>query len=299
MNALVLNGVTKKFLDLYAVRDLSLEIRPGTIFGLLGPNGAGKTTTIRMIVNIFAPDSGEIFVLGERPSSRLKRRIGYLPEERGLYKDMKIGDLLLFFTKLKGVEKNRAKQRVDEWLTLLGLMHWKNKKPAELSKGMAQKVQFLVSVLHEPELLILDEPFSGFDPVSVKQMQGIVIDLKKRGTTIILSTHQMEQVEQLCDEICLINRSKKVLAGTLRDVKNSFGLNTVIIDYQGLDTFLHNGLVRSVNRYATYCEVRLNEGADCQELLMRALASGVRVNRFELVQPSLNDIFISTVENSV
>jgi len=296
MKAVVIDRVSKKFLDFYAVRDLSLEIQAGRIFGLLGPNGAGKTTTIRMLVDIFAPDAGQILVLGERPSSKLKRRVGYLPEERGLYKDMKICDLLLFFGRLRGVETRQAKQRVDEWLSLLGLSDWKDKKPRELSKGMAQKVQFVVSVIHEPELLILDEPFSGFDPVSVRQMQSFVFDLQKRGATVILSTHQMEQVEQLCDEICIINRSRKVLAGTLRDVKSSFGQNTVIIDYQGLDTFLENSLVKRVSRFPTYSEVLLNDGADCQELLVRALASGARVNRFELVEPSLNDIFISMVE---
>jgi len=298
INAVSLTKVTKRFRDFCAVRDLSFEIKRGAVFGLLGPNGAGKTTTIRMIVNILAPDSGDILILGEHASPKLKRRIGYLPEERGLYKDMKIGDLLVFFAIIKGIEKAEAERRVNEWLGRLQLAEWKDKKAGELSKGMGQKVQFIMAIIHQPELLILDEPFSGLDPISVSLLKNAIFEMKDRSTTIIFSTHQMEQVEQLCDDICLMNRSRMVLGGSLREIKRSFGANIVILDYQGEDSFLKNGLVKSVTRYPAYCEIRMNEGADPHEILTKALAAGARVNRFEIVEPSLNDIFISTVRDA-
>jgi len=296
MDAVVLRHVTKRFRHADAVNDLSFEVRRGTIFGLLGPNGSGKTTTIRMIVDILAPDSGEILILGKHASRRMKPHIGYLPEERGLFKDMKIGELLLFFATVKGIDKLEAGRRIDDWLAKLHLSEWKDKKPGELSKGMAQKIQFIIAVLHEPALLILDEPFSGFDPVSAEMVENVILDLKQRGMTIIFSTHQMEQAELLCEEICLMSQSRKVLGGNLSEIKRSFGSNTVILDYKGPDSFLSNGIVDRVERYPHHTKVSLREGADGQELLERALATGVRVNRFEMVAASLRDIFIATVE---
>jgi ABC-2 type transport system ATP-binding protein len=295
MNVVELRSVTKRFDHFYAVKDLSFEVRRGTIFGLLGPNGAGKTTTIRMIVNIFAPDDGDVLVMGQHVSAELQQRIGYLPEERGLYKKMKVSDQLVFFASLKGLSSSEASKRVDQWLERLELTEWKTKKPTDLSKGMQQKVQFISSVIHDPEVMILDEPFSGLDPVSVNVLKGVILDLKQRGKTIIFSTHQMEQVEQMCDDICLINHATRVLGGGLREVKRRFGKNTVILDYEGPDSFLGGDLVKRMNRFANYTEIVLNEGADAQEVLKRALASGARVNRFELVEPSLNDIFVETV----
>ncbi|HVF89275.1 MAG TPA: ATP-binding cassette domain-containing protein [Blastocatellia bacterium] len=295
MNVLEVRNVTKRFNEFTAVRDLSFDVKQGTIFGLLGPNGAGKTTTIRMIVNIFAPDSGEILVQGKHVSPELQQRIGYLPEERGIYKKMKVGEQLVFFANLKGLYGAEALRRVDEWLAKLQLSEWKEKKAEELSKGMQQKVQFIATVMHEPDLLILDEPFSGLDPVSTNLLKGIIQDLKNNGKTVIFSTHQMEQVEQMCDDICLINRSMKVLGGRLRDVKRSFGRNTIILDYEGPDSFLTEDLVKKQTRFANYDELLLNENSDSQEVLRRALAAGGRVNRFELVEPSLNDIFIESV----
>ena len=295
MNVLEVRNVTKRFNEFTAVRDLSFEVRQGTIFGLLGPNGAGKTTTIRMIVNIFAPDSGEILVRGKRVTPELQQRIGYLPEERGIYKKMKVGEQLIFFANLKGLDGAEAAKKVDEWLARLQLSDWKDKKAEELSKGMQQKVQFIATVMHEPELLILDEPFSGLDPVSANLLKGIIKDLKNNGKTIIFSTHQMEQVEQMCDDICLINRSTKVLGGSLREVKRSFGRNTIILDYEGPSSFLTEDLIKKQTRFANYDELLLNEGSDSQEVLRRALAAGGRVNRFELVEPSLNEIFIESV----
>jgi len=295
MNVIELRNVTKRFDEFVAVRDLSLEVREGTIFGLLGPNGAGKTTSIRMIVNITAPDEGGAAVMGEPVSPTVQPRIGYLPEERGLYKKMKVGEQLVFFAALKGLSSAEAAKRVDQWLERLELSEWKNKKPTDLSKGMQQKVQFIVTVIHDPEVLILDEPFSGLDPVSVNLLKTVILDLKQRGKTIIFSTHQMEQVEQMCDDICLINHGTQVLSGGLREVKRRFGKNTVILDYEGAESFLDGDLVKRHNRFANYSEILLNEGADAQEVLRRALAAGARVNRFELVEPSLNDIFIEVV----
>jgi ABC-2 type transport system ATP-binding protein len=298
MNVVELRNVTKRFDEFVAVNDLSFEVRQGTIFGFLGPNGAGKTTSIRMIVNITAPDDGEIKVLGEHVSAAIQQRIGYLPEERGLYKKMKVGEQLIFFAALKGVKTAEAAKRADHWLARMELSDWKNKTPVEMSKGMQQKVQVIATVLHDPDFLILDEPFSGLDPVSTELLKDVILDLKKQGKTIIFSTHQMQQVEQMCDDICLINRSKKVLGGSLKDVKRSFGLNTVRIGFEGDEAFLTSDLIKKQNRFANYSEVLLQDGVDAQDVLQRALAAGVRVNHFELVEPSLNDIFIESVKKT-
>ena len=298
MNVVELKNVSKRFDQFVAVKDLSFDVREGTIFGLLGPNGAGKTTSIRMIVNIFAPDDGEVLVLGRHVSPELQPHIGYLPEERGLYKKMKIGDQLVFFANLKGLNSTEASKRVDQWLERLELSDWKNKKPTDLSKGMQQKIQFIASVIHEPDVLILDEPFSGLDPVSVNVLKNVILDLKNRGKAVIFSTHQMEQVEQICDDICLINHGTQVLSGGLKAVKRRYGKNTVILDYEGPDSFLGDDLVKRHNRFSNYSEILLNDGADAQEVLKRALAAGARVHRFELVEPSLNEIFIESVTGS-
>ena len=298
MNVIELKHVTKRFDQFVAVKDLSFDVRQGTIFGLLGPNGAGKTTSIRMIVNIFAPDEGDVLVMSKHVSADMQEHIAYLPEERGLYKKMKIGDQLVFFANLKGVNSIEASRRVDTWLERLALSEWKNKKPTDLSKGMQQKVQFIASVIHNPDLMIFDEPFSGLDPVSVNLLKNVILDLKSQGKTIIFSTHQMEQVEQMCDDICLINHGTQVLSGGLKSVKRRFGKNTVILDYEGPDGFLGDDLVKHHNRFPNYSEILLNDGADAQQVLQRALAAGARVNRFELVEPSLNEIFIQSVTGS-
>jgi ABC-2 type transport system ATP-binding protein len=298
MNVIELRGVTKRFDEFVAVENLSLQVRQGTIYGLLGPNGAGKTTSIRMIVNITAPDEGEVLVKGQRVSPQLQPHIGYLPEERGLYKKMKVADQLIFFANLKGLSSSEASARVDRWLERLELSEWKAKKPTDLSKGMQQKIQFIATVIHDPEVLILDEPFSGLDPVSVNLLKSVILDLKQSGKTIIFSTHQMEQVEQMCDDICLINHGTQVLSGSLREVKRRYGKNTVILDYEGADSFLGDDLVKRHNRFPNYSEILLNDGADAQEVLRRAVAAGARVNRFELVEPSLNEIFIEVVTRS-
>jgi len=291
-----LTGVTKSFGDFAAVSELSLKVRAGRIYGLLGPNGAGKTTTIRMIVNITAPDSGRIELFGRQITPELQDRIGYLPEERGLYKKMKVGEQLKFFAALKNVVGKEADQHVDRWLTRLKLAEWKNKKSMELSKGMQQKIQFITAVLHEPDLLILDEPFSGLDPVNVELLKEIVLELKAAGKTIIFSTHQMELAEQICDDICLINRSRKVLEGSIRQIKRSFGRNSVALRLEGDDGVLNDpALVSKVERRADEIEALLAPGANAQDLLQRLVASGATVSKFEMIEPSLNHIFIAQV----
>ena len=288
--------VTKSFGEFIAVDDLSLNVRAGRIFGLLGPNGAGKTTTIRMIVNITAPDSGKIEVFGQPVTPKLQDRIGYLPEERGLYKKMKVGDQLKFFAELKNVKSKDADKRVDHWLERMKLSEWKNKKSMELSKGMQQKIQFITAVLHDPDLLILDEPFSGLDPVNVELLKQIVLDLKAVGKTIIFSTHQMEVAEQICDDICLINRSRKVLEGSIREVKRGFSRHAVALRIEGgVGVLDDQSLVANVERHADEMEVLLAEGANAQTLLQRLVETGATVGKFEMIEPSLNDIFIAKV----
>jgi ABC-2 type transport system ATP-binding protein len=295
-STLTLTGVTKRFDEFTAVNDLSLRVRPGRIFGLIGPNGAGKTTTIRMIVNITAPDEGKIELFGKQMSSELQDRIGYLPEERGLYKKMKIIDQLKFFGELKNVKGKKAEDSINRWLDRLKLTEWKTKKASELSKGMQQKIQFIAAVMHDPDLMILDEPFSGLDPVAQELLKEVVLELKSEGKTIIFSTHQMEVAEKICDDICMINKSRKVLDGTLREVKSSFGRNSVALRIEGGDGVLEDPqLVAKVERHSDEIEALLAEGANAQTLLTRLIAAGATVGKFELVEPSLNDIFIAKV----
>jgi len=291
-----INNITKTYGEFTAVNELSLAVYPGRVYGLLGPNGAGKTTTIRMIVNITAPDSGEIKVFGQQITPDLQDRIGYLPEERGLYKKMKVGDQIKFFAALKNVGAKEAGQRVDRWLTRLKLTEWKDKKSSELSKGMQQKIQFINAVIHEPQLLILDEPFSGLDPVNVEVLKEVILELKAAGKTIIFSTHQMEVAEKICDDICLINRSRKVLDGSIRDVKRSFSRNAVALRLVGGESVLANSaLVSKVKRDTDGIEVLLAEGATSQSLLKALIASDATIERFEMIEPSLHDIFIEKV----
>ncbi len=300
-NTISVKHISKSYGDFTAVHDLSLEVQPGTIYGLLGPNGAGKSTSIRMIVNITIPDSGEIRLFGEPMNEKLQERVGYLPEDRGLYKKMKIGEQLLFFAELKGMKHADAKRRVDEWMERVGLGEWKAKRWEELSKGMQQKVQFVSTILHDPDLVILDEPFSGLDPINANLLKEIVQEMKRRHKTIIFSTHLMEQAEELCDEICLINRGRKVLSGPLREVKRSFGWRALAVDGedldgQGLDKMLTgNPLVKMVTPQRHHLEVTLHDGADPQVLLKELVNGGARLTRFELVAPTLNEIFIESV----
>jgi ABC-2 type transport system ATP-binding protein len=291
-----LEQVNKRFGEFTAVSDLSLGVYPGRIYGLLGPNGAGKTTTLRMIVNITAPDSGRIELFGKQITPALQDRIGYLPEERGLYKKMKVGDQIRFFAQLKSVNGKDLDRLVDFWLERVKLNEWKNKKASELSKGMQQKAQFITSVLHEPDLLILDEPFSGLDPLNVELLKEIILDLKNAGRTIIFSTHQMEVAEKICDDICLLNRSRKVFEGSLREVKRGFGRNAVALRMAGGETVLQNqALVSATNNHADEVEAVLAPGADIQTFLQELVTAGARIEKFEMIEPSLHDIFITKV----
>lgn len=291
-----LDGVSKSFGEFTAVRNLSLTVRAGRVFGLLGPNGAGKTTTIRMIVNITAPDTGTIQLFGRHIDSKLQDRLGYLPEERGLYKKMRVADQLRFFAEIKNMRGKEVESKIDEWLARVKLSEWKNKRSMELSKGMQQKIQFITSVIHDPDLLILDEPFSGLDPVNVELLKEIVLDLKRAGKTIIFSTHQMEVAEKICDDICLLNRSQKVFEGSLREIKSSFGRNSVAVRCEGGDGVLDDpALVSKLVRHVDEAQALLAPGADAQMLLKRLIDSGAVIGKFEMMEPSLNDIFITKV----
>jgi ABC-2 type transport system ATP-binding protein len=293
--AIVLRGIAKAFAGHVAVRDLSLEVPRGSVFGLLGPNGAGKTTTLRMILNILGPDRGEIEILGQPADHAARDRIGYMPEERGLYPRMVLEEQLVFMAAIKGVPRREAERRLAPWLERLGLADWRKRKTNELSKGMQQKAQFVATVLHEPDVLIMDEPMSGLDPVGMDVMRDVMLDLRRRGTTIVLSSHQMDTVERLCDRVALINRGEKVLDGSVAEVKARHGKNTVVLAYDGDGSFLA-GLpeVEKVTDFGRYVEVRLRDGADPQPLVREA-AERLRLRRFEIVEPSLHDIFVETV----
>jgi len=296
---LILDDVSKSFGDFKAVSNLSLSVKPGRVFGLIGPNGAGKTTTIRMIVNITVPDSGRIELLGQPMSTALQDRIGYLPEERGLYKKMKVGEQLRFFAELKSVSGREVDERIDKWLRRLELQDWKDKRTKELSKGMQQKVQFISAVIHDPDLLILDEPFSGLDPVNVETMKETIVELRSANKTIILSTHQMEIAEKLCDDVCMIYRSRKVFDGRLREIRRSFARNAVALRFEGSDGILNDPeLVASIRPVGEEFEALLAPGANPQVLLKRLVDAGVSVSKFELVEPSLHDIFIEKVREA-
>jgi ABC-2 type transport system ATP-binding protein len=298
-DAVVLERVTKRYDALTAVADLSLRIRQGALFGLLGPNGAGKTTTLRMLMRILIPDEGSIQVLGEPLSAETQDRIGYLPEERGLYPRMQVRKLLVFLGALKGLPEGEANRRARDWLERLELGAWSEKKVIDLSKGMQQKVQFIAAVIHRPPLLILDEPFTGLDPINAVVVKDIMLELRQQGSTIILSTHRMEQVEMMCDSICLINQGRNILDGELQAIKKSLGKNTVRIECSGDGDFLRQmpALVQCVNHFGAVIEAKLRPGADPQEILKTAVERGVRITRFELMEPPLNDIFIEQVSS--
>ncbi|MER3430720.1 MAG: ABC transporter [Blastocatellia bacterium] len=289
-------NITKRFGEFVAVEDLSFQVSPGRIFGFLGPNGAGKTTTIRMMVGITAPDSGEIRLFGELLSPKLQDRIGYIPEERGLYKKLKVVDQLRYFGALKGLSTAEAEKRIDFWLGRMGLADWKRAKTSDLSKGMQQKIQFIAAVLHDPDLLILDEPFSGLDPINVEFMIDVLAEFRTQSRAIIFSTHLMETAERLCDDILLINRSRKVIAGSLREVKSSYGTNRVAFRGRPADGILKmSPLVAKVVSFADEMEIHLNEGADPNVLLRDLVNGGAEIQKFEVIEPSLNDIFIAAV----
>ena len=298
MDAISLENVTKSYDEVKAVDGVSLRVKEGAILGLLGPNGAGKTSTIRMVMNILAPDEGSIAVFGQPVGDETRQSIGYLPEERGLYTRMKVIDVIVFLGALRGLSESEAEKRGREWLDRFELKDWAEQKVQDLSKGMQQKVQFIAAVLHKPKLLILDEPFSGLDPVNAATVKDTMLELRDRGSTVVLSTHRMEQVERMCDSICLINKGQNVLDGDLRAIKESYGKNTVNIEFNGPDGFLSHPAIASVNRFGSGAEAKLKPGSDPQEILKAALESGARINHFQLLEPSLNDIFIEKTSHA-
>jgi len=292
MDVLVLDSLTKDFNGKRAVDNFSLTLPKGEILGLLGPNGAGKTTTIRMIMNIIAPDSGRINILGESFSEKMKNIIGYLPEERGLYRKMKLSEALTFFGELKGMKSTEIKQKGSELLEKFDLQDYQNKKVEELSKGMAQKLQFITTIIHSPELLILDEPFSGLDPINIELVKDVILEKKREGITIIFSTHLMDYAEKIVDSVVMINDGKKVLDGSLSHIKATYGTKTIKIRYEGDATFVSSiPYVQSVKDYGKEMEVELKK-IENKDKLLKALLGKLVLNGFEVTEPSLNNIFM-------
>jgi ABC-2 type transport system ATP-binding protein len=296
--SLLVDNISKKFSNVQAVQDLSMEIRQGEIFGFLGPNGAGKTTTIRMILDIIRPDNGQITWQG-RPTRDVPRKSwGYLPEERGLYPKMTVEDQLVFLARLYGRDKETVKHELDEWLERFQITVNRKKRVEELSKGNQQKVQFLATILHDPDILIMDEPFSGLDPVNVNLLKDAFLDMNRRGKTIIFSTHQMEQVEELCQNIALINKGELVLGGSVRQVKRSTGRQVLRLaldndpEIRWLDAIPG---VTVTHRRQDYVEMNLSPDVTTDQILQAALRHGGHISRFELAEPSLHDIFVERV----
>ncbi len=296
MPAIDIRQVSKRFGTFTAVDDLTLTVPAGCVQGFLGPNGAGKTTTLRMVMNIFAPDTGSIHVLGERMSEPLKKRIGYLPEERGLYRKMRVLEMLVFFAALKGLTEREGRRRAQDWLQRFGLEAWGRRFVRDLSKGMQQKVGFIATMLHDPELVVLDEPFSGLDPVNLEFVRDVILDLKRRGRTVVFSTHQMDEAEKLCDRIFMILAGRKVLDGSLDEVRTGRD-QMALVEYRGEGGFLQRDPdVLRVNDYGNYSEISLRSGAEPSALLRR-MAERLQVLRFELRQPTLHEIFVRTVRD--
>ncbi|MEP5613791.1 MAG: ATP-binding cassette domain-containing protein [Cyclobacteriaceae bacterium] len=297
MSLLSVENIHKAYSDHQALSGVSLDIPEKSIFGLLGPNGAGKTTLIRIITMIIEQDQGNVTLKGEKMTTELVRRIGYLPEERGLYKKMKVGEQLLYLARLKGLERSEATKRIKSWLEKLELSDWWNKTIEDLSKGMAQKVQFIATVLHEPDLLILDEPFSGFDPVNADLIKNEILELRDKGATIIFSTHRMESVEELCDHIALINQSQKILDGKKLDIKEKYRDGTFLVEYTGSLTSnsAYELLSSDTTERGLTSSIVKTSLTDPNELL-KSLISKVEIHSFVERVPSVNEIFISQVK---
>jgi len=298
--AIELRGVSKSFGSFQAVKPLDLVIPPGSTFALLGPNGAGKTTTIRMIMRILEPDNGAVHIMGAALSQAGLDRIGYLPEERGIYRRMRVRKLLTFFAELKGVPAAKVQPRIDGWLDRLELADRAEAKVQELSKGMQQKIQFISSILHEPEIVILDEPFTGLDPINQRVLRSIVTELKQAGRTILFSTHIIEHAERICDHVCIIARGEKIADGTMEEVKSRHGSQYVAVtlaewDPATVDSMRRLPVVREIREQGRDLELRLREGADPHALLVELIRGGIKLQRFAITEPSLEQIFIERV----
>jgi ABC-2 type transport system ATP-binding protein len=309
-HAVIARGLVKAFGNHVAVDDISFEVPRGVVYGILGPNGAGKSTTLRMINDIFAPDAGEIVVLdGYRPGSEAAQKIGYLPEERGLYPKMRVADMVEFIAELRGLGRGEARRRTARWLDRLGLSAWTRNRVQDLSKGMQQKVQFATALIHEPELVILDEPWSGLDPINAEVLREAVDEVRASGRTVLFSTHQMEQAEKLVDHVCIIARGKKLLDGKLKDIKQREAADGIVAlgfgdagSRAAADAVLADRALVAERRAAraeaeatTDCEVKLADGASSQQLLAALVGAGVALRRFELVVPTLHQIFVDRV----
>lgn len=290
-----LQNIRKVYDQKVAVEGLTLEIEPGTMFGLLGPNGSGKTSTIRMMIGMTVPDSGAVRLFGQPFTREALHRVGYLPEERGLYKKMKVIDQLVFLGQLHGLDEATARRRSLQWCERMEISEAVEKKTEELSKGMQQKIQFIAALLHEPGLIIMDEPFSGLDPVNATLLMDTLVDLRKQGKAVLFSTHRMDQVEKLCDAIAIIYQGKLVLEGAMREVKSRYPRNRVQMVFRGDNGFLNHPSVAESKDYAGIAEITLTSPAAAQPLLAEALSRGVEVDRFEVMEPTLEEIFISTV----
>ncbi|MGH9394647.1 MAG: ABC transporter ATP-binding protein [Terriglobales bacterium] len=298
-HAVVCDAIVKSFGEVHAVQGVSLSVPEGSVYGFLGPNGSGKTTSIRMMVNILVPDSGGVRIQGVPAGDRTKDRIGYLPEERGLYPKMKVRELLEFFAELKNVPAAQAKTRAKHWLERVELGAWSEKKLNELSKGMQQKIQFIVAVIADPPILILDEFSSGLDPVNANLLKDILLELRGQGKTILFSTHRMDEAERLCDHVCLIDHGRKILDGRLADIRNAAGKATVRVDYRGDSALLRQAPgVLQADDFGNYAELKLRPEAQTPGAvaeLLRYLASRLDLTRFEQLEPSLNQIFLEAV----
>ena len=293
MLAVEVNHVVKSFADKVAVDDLSFSVAQGEIFGLIGPNGAGKTTTIRMMMDIIKPDSGTVTILGEKLSEASKNRLGYLPEERGLYRKLTVIDSIVYLASLKGMDRYSAEQKADQLLNQTGMLAHKTKRIEELSRGMGQIIQFLVTIIHDPEVVVLDEPFAGLDPVNTELLKRMFVDLRGKGKTVILSTHQMNQIEELCDRILMIDNGRSVLQGNLTEIKSKYRSNSVIIDSEG-DLGQMPGVTEK-RTHKGYVELILDQNTTPKQLLERLVSTGIVINRFEVATPSLNEIFLKVV----
>lgn len=301
MDILNIEAVTKQYATHKALDNVSLHIPTGSIFGLLGPNGAGKTSLIRVITQITQPDSGTVYFKGENLAPRHSKLIGYLPEERGLYKKMEVGEQLVYFAKLKGLGSAEAMQKLNAWVERFEIKSWWHKKVEELSKGMQQKIQFIATVIHEPELLILDEPFSGFDPINAALITNEILNLKAKGTTIIFSTHRMETVEQLCDHIALINRSQKILDGSVSDIKNRYRTHEYLLEYEGNWDLTDSGYTVLSNQKTSenrnIAKVQFPQESSTNGFLQQAI-NKVQIFRFEECLPDMQQIFVKVVEEA-
>jgi ABC-2 type transport system ATP-binding protein len=290
-----LQHVRKAYDTKIAVADLSFNIEPGSMFGLLGPNGSGKTSSIRMMIGMTVPDSGTVNLFGQPFNREQLKRVGYLPEERGLYKKMKVMDQLIFLGELHGLDATTASKRAHVWCERMEITEAIPKKTEELSKGMQQKIQFIATLLHEPELIIMDEPFSGLDPVNAVLLMDTLVDLRKQGRSILFSTHRMDQVEKLCDAIALIDRGNLVLSGGMREIKSRYPRNRVQVFFEGDERFLQHPGVAEAKNYSGYAEIKLRDESAAQQLLATAVQNGTHITRFEVMEPTLEEIFIEAV----